>query len=148
VTVTVFVRRYPSTSFVAGSTVLTGTGGAWSVTTHPKILTSHEASANGSTSTAVAVGVRPRISLSVRNGTISTKVTAGKSFARRHVLLQRLGGGSWHTVARRALNRHSAATFPTKLLPTGTSTIRVTISTNQAGASYLGGVSPKRIVRR
>jgi hypothetical protein len=109
-----------------------------------QILTSYEASANGSTSAAVAVGVRPHVSLSVHYGTISTKVTAGKSFARRHIALQRFGGGSWHTVARRALNRHSAARFPTKLLPSGTSTIRVTISTNRAGAGYLGGVSPKR----
>jgi hypothetical protein len=148
VTVTLFVRRYPSTSYVAGTTVLTGAGGAWSLSVRPKILTSYEASANGSTSAAVAVGVRPRISLSVRTGTVSAKVTAARSFARRYVVLQRFGGGSWHAVARKALNRHSAATFPTRLLSSGMSTIRVTISTNQAGVGYLGGASPKRIVRR
>jgi hypothetical protein len=148
VTVTLFARRYPATSFVATATVLTGAGGAWSLTARPKILTSYEANANGVTSAAAAVGVRPRVTLSVRGGTVSSKVTAGKSFARRHVQLQRLGGGRWHTVARKTLNRHSAAAFSTRLLPSGRSTIRVTISTNQAGAGYLGGVSPTRVVRR
>jgi hypothetical protein len=148
VTVTVLARRFGVASFATSRTALTVAGGKWSVVVRPAIFTTYEASANGATSTAVTVGVRPHVSLRVHGTTISTSVRAARSFKGRRVVLQRLAHGSWHAVAIKRLGRGSATTFSTVHLPHGRTTIRVTISTSQAGAGYLGSISPRRIVHR
>ena len=95
------------------------------------------------------VGVRPAVSLRrIRGARLSTHVGAGKSFAGRFVQLQRLTGGRWVTIRRARLNTASSATFRAGALPHGTSTIRIAMSVNQAGAGYLAGFSRSIHVRR
>lgn len=150
VTVTVLAQRFGATAFTAAATVLSGSGGTWSYAVRPRIQTSYEASVNGATSRSVAIGVRPHISLTLTShgARLSTKVSAARSFAGRLVRLQRLSSGRWRDLARKHLNRSSATTFSTGLLPHGTSTVRIAFSVNQAGVGYLGGFSRTRVVHR
>jgi hypothetical protein len=71
-----------------------------------------------------------------------------RSFAGRVVQLQRRRpNGSWLTVARARLNRHSNAIFHPKL-GRGRTTLRIAFSINQAGGGYLAGFSRAITVRR
>ncbi len=149
--VTVFAQRFGAGSFTAVTTVLTGAGGTWTFTVHPKIGTTYKALFNGAASPTANVGVRPAITLhAVPNsrGRFSTHVTGLHSFAGRIVQLQRrLANGSWRTIARRALNGHSTTVFAPKLAR-GRWTLRIAMSVNQAGAGYLAGMSPSIGYRR
>jgi hypothetical protein len=122
--------------------VLTGGGGAWTYNARPTIGTSYEASANGGTSSAVTIGVQPAVSLRlITKARFSTRVVGAGSFAGKLVKFQRESGGKWVTLRQKRLNAGSIAIFPASLLPSGTSTIRVAFSVNQAGPGYLGGLS-------
>ena len=107
------------------------------------------ANANGVTSPAVTVGVRPSVSLRVvTRGRFATHVGGATSFAGKRVQLQRRSRGTWITVKRARLNASSTATFRASLLPKGKSTIRIGFSVNQAGPGYLGGLSRLLTYRR
>src|SRR5262249_46638579 len=70
------------------------------------------------------------------NGRIRTHVTAARSFIGRTIELQRRNAnGSWTTIVRKPLGRHST-TVIARAIPA--STIRVALSVNQAGAGHLG----------
>jgi hypothetical protein len=142
--VTVFAKRFDAGSFTAVTTVLTGVGGSWTLTVRPKIGTTYKALFNSNGSPAVTIAVRPAITVhAVRKtaGHFSTHVAGAHSFAGRIVQLQRrLANGGWRTIARRALNRHSATVFAPRLAR-GRWTLRVAMSVNQAGAGYLAGFS-------
>ena len=127
----------------ARNSVLTGAGGAWSFLVRPKIQTSYKASASDGASSISTIGVRPAVSLRViTGGRFSTRVVAGSSFAGKTVQLQRLlPGNRWKTLAKAKLSSKSSAVFSTKVLPKGTSLIRVAMSVNQAGRGYLGAFS-------
>ena len=147
--VTVFAQRFDRPSFTAIATVLTTSGGAWSLIVRPAIRTAYKGVWNGSTSFTVTVAVRPAVSVRVLSRLrVSTTVLAGRSFAGRTVQLQRrLSSGRWLTIARAQLNRKSSAVFhPT--LKRGRWTLRVAISVNQAGSGYLAGFSRQFSVRR
>ncbi len=143
VQITIYGQAIDSTSFSTLGTALTGAGGAWSFLVRPKIQTSYKASASDGGSSPVAVGVRPAVSLRViTGGRFSTRVVAGSSFAGKTVQLQRLlPGNRWKTLAKARLSSKSSAVFSTKVLPKGTSLIRVAMSVNQAGRGYLGAFS-------
>jgi hypothetical protein len=145
----VFAQRFGDPSFTAIATVLTSSGGAWSLIVRPTIGTTYKGVWNGSTSFTVTVAVRPAVTVRVLSRMrVSTKVLAGRSFAGRTVQLQRrLSNGRWLTIARRDLNRKSAAIFhPT--LKRGRWMLRVAISVNQAGGGFLAGFSRQFSVRR
>jgi hypothetical protein len=149
VTVTVLAQRFGDSAFSAAATVLTGSGGSWSYLAKPLIQTTYEATWSGSTSSPVTIGVRPSVSLRVITGArLSTHVGAGTSFAGRFVQLQRLSGDRWTTVKRARLTASSTAIFHAKVLPRGTSTIRIAFSVNQAGPGYLAGLSRHKVYRR
>jgi hypothetical protein len=120
--------------------VRTGAGGRWSFRARPSIQTIYSASWGSVSSRRITVGVEPRIDVrQLANGSIWTQVFAVRGLRGRTVQLQReLPGGVWQTVARRALNRHSAAVFATRLPATR---VRVAVSVNQAGAGLLGAFS-------
>jgi hypothetical protein len=149
--VTVFAQRYGAGSFTAVTTVLTGPGGTWTLLVHPKIGTRYKALFNGAASPIATIGVRPAVTLHLvpkSRGRFSTHVIGVRSFAGRVVQLQRrLANGSWRTIGRRALNRHSTTVFAPRLAR-GRWTLRVAMSVNQAGAGYLGGMSPSIGYRR
>ena len=149
VKVTVLAQRLGDSALASVATVLTGDGGKWSYPAQPTIRTSYVVNANGVTSPAVTVGVRPSVSLRlITRGRFATHVGGATSFAGRRVQLQRLAHGRWITVKRSRLNGSSTTTFPRSLLPKGKSTIRIAFSVNQAGPGYLGGFSRLLTVRR
>jgi hypothetical protein len=147
--VVVFAQRYASGSFVAVATVLTDAGGTWTLRVRPRIATTYKALWSGNTSATVTIGVHPAISLrGLGKLRFATHVTGVRSFAGRVVQLQRRRpNGSWLTVARARLNRHSNAIFHPKL-GRGRTTLRIAFSINQAGGGYLAGFSRAITVRR
>jgi hypothetical protein len=147
--VTIYGQTFGATSSAQVSTVLTGGSGSWSYEARPNIQTAFQAGANGSTSTAVTIGVQPSVMLTrITGARLLAKVTAASSFAGKQVKLQRKDGDRWLNVSQRRLSSSSGVTFPETLLPPGTSTVRVAISVNQAGPGYLGGLSRELTVRR
>jgi Purple acid Phosphatase, N-terminal domain len=154
-TVTIFAQPFGEGSFRSVATVLTAADGTWRYVARPRIRTAYLASWNGGRSGAKEVGVRPAVALRrTAAGLLVTRVTGARSFAGRFVQLQRRTvSGRWVTIKRLRLNKRSAATFrPVTFraaLPRGaTSTLRIAISVNQAGAGYLGGFSRTILFRR
>ncbi|HEX4518909.1 MAG TPA: fibronectin type III domain-containing protein [Gaiellaceae bacterium] len=143
VKITIYGQAIGSRSFSTLGSSLTGAGGTWSFPVRPKLQTAYRASASDGTSATATIGVRPAVSLRVITGArFSTRVVAGSSFARKTVQLQRLlPGNRWKTLAKAKLNSKSSAVFSAKVLPKGTSLIRVAMSVNQAGKGYLGAFS-------
>jgi len=149
VKVTVLAQAFGASSYSTVTTVLTGGGGTWTYLAKPGIRTSYEASAEGGTSAAVMVGVRPMVTLHViSKARFSTKVVARNSFAGHFVQLQRLSGTRWVTIKRTRLNGSSLAIFRASLLPHGSSSIRIAMSVNQAGPGYLAGFSRTLVYHR
>jgi hypothetical protein len=147
--VTVFAQRYGSGSFARAATVLTDPGGVWSVVVRPGISTVYKGTWNGTTSSTVAVGVRPAVAIRVLSrARFATRVGAARSFAGRTVQLQRrLRGGRWQTIAHRRLSRHSTAVFR-PFIPRGVTSFRIAISVNQSGPGYLAGFSRAIVLQR
>jgi hypothetical protein len=143
VQITIYGQAIGTTSYSTLGTALTGAGGAWSFLVRPKIQTAYKASASDGASSVSTIGVRPAVSLRVITGDrFSTRVVAGSSFAGKMVQFQRLlPGNRWKTLAKAKLNAKSSAVFSLKVLPRGTSLIRVAMSVNQAGPGYLGAFS-------
>jgi hypothetical protein len=148
VTVTV-LAALGSSSFSQVGTALTGTNGVWTYLARPKIATTYQASANGGMSSTVMIGVAPAVSLHlISKARFETHLSAGSTLVGRSVQLQRLANGRWVTLKRERLNSNSTAIFSATLLPRGTSTIRVALSVNQAGAGLLAGFSREMVYRR
>ncbi len=146
--VVIFAQPYGGGSFHSVTTVLSGVGGVWSYTARPEISTAYEASWKGGVTTPVTIGVHPRITLTrLPNGHFVVRVLGGGSFAHRLVQLQRRVGSHWKTVRRYRLGARSRVEFKPSL-PKGSSTLRVALSVNQAGAGFLGGTSALLRVKR
>jgi len=141
--VTVLAEPLGQTTFAPLTTVLTQTGGGWSYQARPTIATSYEASTAAGTSAPVTIGVRPAITIRLITGArFLIRVVGPTSFAGRRIEFQRLtAGGGWGTVTRARLGERSSAIIPARSLPSGSSTIRVAMSINQAGRGYLAGFS-------
>jgi len=142
---TILARPAAKPEFQPLATLRTGTGGHWSLRTHPHIGTVYQAQVtNGAAamSRVLGVGVRPsaRVRL-ISRGRLWTHIGAGRSLVGRDVQVQQLTEGQWHTVAKAALNRNSEAIIPPSALPGGVSTLRIAMSVNQAGTGYLGAFS-------
>ncbi len=139
--VTVFAQPYGGGSFRSVATVLTGSGGVWSLLARPQLNTAYEASWHGGTTAPVGVGVHPLVTLTrLRNGHFYVRVRGGHLFPRRLVQLQRRVGTHWKTVRLVRLGVRSRAEFKA-VLPKGRSTLRAAFSVNQAGVGFLGGLS-------
>jgi hypothetical protein len=142
---TILARPAAKPEFQPLATLRTGTGGHWSLRTHPRIGTVYQAQAtNGTAATSRVLGVGVHPSATVRlisRGRMWTHIGAGRSMVGRDVQVQQLTEGQWHTVAKTFLNRNSEAVFPPSALPGGLSTLRIAMSVNQAGTGYLGAFS-------
>ena len=126
--------------------VKTSIDGGWTLHVRPSLRTSYQAASATLTSRPVVVGVAPAVTVRLlSNGRLRVKVASARSFDGRLIELQRRGAdGSWLTVGRKRLSSASIAV----LTPTGpTSTIRIAMSVNQAGAGYLGAASHAFVYR-
>lgn len=126
--------------------VRTTINGTWTLRVHPSLRTSYRAASATATSAPVVVGVAPALRVRVlANGRLRVKVASARSLERRLIELQRRGiDGGWQTVQRKRLSGASIAVFT----PTGpTSTVRIAMSVNQAGAGYLGAASHAFVAR-
>lgn len=134
----IVVRPYGETARMV--TVTTRSGGFWKFRPVPAKATTYRARVGSRVSGPVAVGVQPFVSVDeLGNGKIWTRVAGARSFRGSEVALQRRqANGRWETVLKKALGPNSAATFLTALR---TSTVRIAMSVNQAGAGYLGTAS-------
>ena len=133
-------RSYGSSAPMPAAIVVTRSGGYWSFRAKPAIQTSYQARVGSMPSRAVTIGVQPAVSArELGAGRLSVQVRPGWRFAGRMIKVQRLvAAGAWQTVMQKQLGARSTLMF-TPSLPS--STIRIAMSVNQAGAGYLGGVS-------
>jgi hypothetical protein len=131
---------------VSLGTVTTKSGGRFSFSVKPRIMTTYQAQLGTiRPSRALTVGVRPVLSVDqLSGGKLRTRVVAAKSFRGRTVKLQRLVGSTWRTVAKQPLKHGSTAVFSVSL---PRSVVRVAMSVNQAGAGYLGTSSHPLVSR-
>jgi plastocyanin len=140
--VTIYYQPYPQPNLIERATVLTTTGGAFSFIIQPQVLTTYEAAWNKAFATPTTIQVIPKVTLGRNNGWI-IHAAGGRSFAGRAVQLQRLNSatGQWVTLKKVELNSKSSARV-LYVLPKGVNHLRVTMSVNQAGAGFLGAISP------
>ena len=140
--VTIYYQPYPQPNLIERATVLTGTGGTFSFIVSPQIATSYQAAWKGAYATPTSIQVQPKVTLGRNNGWI-IHAAAGVSFNGKAVQLQRLNvlTGQWVTLKKVILNSKSSAKVIYKL-PKGLNQLRVTMSVNQAGAGFLGAISP------
>jgi hypothetical protein len=143
--VRVMARAYGASSFSEIASVDTTTGGAWSYTASPVILTRYQAQVASVMSRIVTVKVRPKIVLELqsrtaRRGTFIVTVNGARSFAGKYVLVQRLTASGPTTVKHVRLGAGSAATFSIRL-PQRRARVRVVMSSSQAAPGYIAGYS-------
>jgi plastocyanin len=140
--VTIYYQPYPQPNLIQRATVLTAADGSYSFIVGPQILTNYQATWKGAYATPTTVQVQPKLTLGRNSGWI-IHAAAGRSFAGRTVQFQRLNAatGQWVTLKKVILNTRSSAKVIV-VLPKGLNQLRVAMSVNQAGAGFLGGMSP------
>ena len=132
-------------------TVTTTASGAFSVRVRPVVQTVYVASTAKSSSTFLAINVRPRLRLGLIGRTRGiVRVSAARSFVHRYVLLQvwQPGRHVWVTMKRVRLTRSTAGISPT-IVTTASfrvhvrhgSRLRVLMPRNQTVPGYVYGVS-------
>ena len=149
-TVTILAQPYGQASFVEIARVQTTTNGVYDFVTSPQILTSYKATWRGKESAVINVAVAPRLTLShVRSWFVARAQAPAKSFAGRWVYVQRLTRfGEWVKIRKVFLNRQGAKRFKLRGLPNGQNRVRLFMTTNQAGAGYIFGISQTISFRR
>jgi plastocyanin len=140
--VTIYYQPYPQPNLIERATLLTAADGTFSFIVSPQIATSYQAAWKGAYATPTSIQVQPKVTLGRNNGWI-IHAAAGVSFVGKAVQLQRLNTltGQWVTLKKVLLNSKSSAKVLYKL-PKGLNQLRVTMSVNQAGAGFLGAISP------
>jgi plastocyanin len=140
--VSIYYQPYPQPNPILRATVLTAADGTFSFIVSPQIATSYQAAWKGAYATPTSIQVQPKVTLGRNNGWI-IHAAAGVSFNGKAVQLQRLNTltGQWVTIKKVILNSKSSAKVIYKL-PKGLNQLRVTMSVNQAGAGFLGAISP------
>ncbi|MDX6476766.1 MAG: hypothetical protein QOH95_2277 [Gaiellaceae bacterium] len=140
--VTIYYQPYPQPNPIQRATVLTAADGSYSFIVSPQIATSYQANWKGAFATPTSVQVQPKLTLGRNNGWIIHSA-AGVSFNGKAVQFQRLNTatGQWVTLKKVILNTKSSARV-ILTLPKGLNQLRVTMSVNQAGAGFLGAISP------
>jgi hypothetical protein len=143
--VRVMERAYGASTFAPVAPVNTTTGGAWSYTASPVILTRYQAQVGSATSRVVTVKVRPKIVLELqsrtaRRGTFTVTANGARPFTGKYVLIQRLTTSGPTTLKHVKLAAGSSATFTIRL-PKRHARIRVVMPTSQAAPGYIAGYS-------
>jgi plastocyanin len=147
--VTIWAQPYGAASPVQAAVVQSVSGGGFSYTVTPTILTAYFAQWRSVKSAPVSVQVKPKLTFTPLAGRFSTTVRSGDhSWAGRFVYLQRLSAfGQWVTVLKLRLGPRSGRIFS---IPRrrGLTTYRVFITVNQAGAGFLDSHSGTQRLRR
>jgi plastocyanin len=140
--VTLYYQPYPQPNLIQRVTLLTAADGSYSFIVSPQIATSYQAAWKGAYATPTSVQVQPKLSLGRNNGWV-IHAAAGASFSGKAVQFQRLNTatGQWVTLKKVILNAKSSGRVILKL-PKGLNQLRLTMSVNQAGAGFLGAISP------
>jgi plastocyanin len=146
--VDVYAQPYGTQSPVLIASLLTGTGGAWSVAVKPALATTYSAHWKSLVSSTVSVGVRPTISFTIRKGQrAAIKVKAARSMKGRKVYIQRFTKfHEWVKFRAQVLGSSSGSSFRFHL-KRGRYTLRAYMSINQAGIGYLEGYSRTIVYR-
>jgi plastocyanin len=141
--VTIYYQPYPQPNPIQRATLLTADGGTFSFIVAPQVLTNYQAAWKGAYATPTTVQVAPKLTLGRNSGWI-IHAAGGRSFAGKAVQLQRLNGatGQWVTLRKPLLGSKSSVKITDLKLPKGVNRLRVTMSVNQAGAGFLGSISP------
>ncbi len=145
--VTVLVRPFGQSAFAPVTTVTTAAGGAWTAVVQPSGRSSYKAQWLRTTSAAAAgVLVRPRVTLRVRSGLASIKVSAQASLEGKLIIVQRRSpNGRWVGMAKGLLDLGSVRRFRLDL-PPGLSLVRAFLPRPQP--EYLAGFSGVLRIRR
>src|SRR5258705_9425759 len=140
--VTIYYQPYPQPNLIQRATLLTAADGTFSFIVSPQIATSYQAAWKGAYATPTSIQVQPKLTLGRNNGWI-IHAAAGVSFHGKAVQFQRYNTstGQWVTLKKVILNSKSSAKVLYKL-PKGLNQLRLTMSVNQAGAGFLGAISP------
>ena len=94
------------------------------------------------------VAVQPRLRITKSGSWFVARAQPNK-YAGHWVYVQRLNRfGEWVSVKKVVLNGQSAKRFKMRNLPRGLNTLRLFITTNQAGSGYFHGPSPSISFRR
>jgi plastocyanin len=143
----VTVVAHPAGPPVETTQVTTTTGGSWTLQVQPQVNTTYEAQYDGTSSTSVAVNVRPRITLEkVGRDRFLAVVIAARSMAGKTVELTRWNrGAGWVTIGQQQLQ--SIARTNTTVVATFSSGVnlgtklRIFMRATQTGPDYLDGHS-------
>jgi hypothetical protein len=143
--VRVLERAYGASTFSQAALVNTTTGGEWSYTASPVILTRYQAQVGNAMSRAVTVKVRPKIVLELksrtaRRGTFMVTATGVRPFSGKYVLIQRLTSSGPTTIKHVKLGADSTATFTIRL-PKRRVRVRAVMPSSQAAPGYIAGYS-------
>jgi len=146
--VDLYAQPYGTQSPVLVASLLTSTGGAWSVAVKPAWATTYSAHWKSLVSSTVTVGVRPTISFTIRtHQRAAIKVKAARSMKGRKVYIQRFTKfHEWVKFRAVVLGSSSGASFRLHL-KRGRYTLRAYMSINQAGIGYLEGYSRNIVYR-
>jgi hypothetical protein len=144
--VVLLAKQHGETSYSSVALLETKAGGRWSSTVTPTIETSYEATSLAEHTPALAIKVRPRVTLARSRGRFVARVLSAASYEGHFVLLQRRGAHGWKTMRRIKLSQRPRK-FDAKLSH-GLSRLRIFLPRAQAGAGYLPGFSKTVLVRR
>jgi plastocyanin len=146
--VSIWAQPFGQASYAKVVDLKTATGGVYDWTTVPQVLTNYQARWGARSSAIVAVGVRPRVTFIRRSPWFVTSVKAGRSFAGRFVYIQRKSSlGQWVNRKKVVLGSSGARRFKMNL-PRGRHTLRVFLTTNQAGTGYIWSHSRTIVVTK
>jgi plastocyanin len=146
--VSIWAQPFGQASYAKVVDLKTATGGVYDWTTVPQVLTNYQARWGARSSAIVAVGVRPRVTFIRRSPWFVTSVKAGRSFAGRFVYVQRKSTlGQWVNRKKVVLGGSGARRFKMDL-PPGRHTLRVFMTTNQAGTGYIWSHSRTLVIRK
>jgi plastocyanin len=149
--VTIYGQPWGAGSPVQVAVVQTVSGGGFSYTVGPTILTSYFAQWKSAKSAPVSVQVKPKLTFLPQGGRFYAKVIVpDHSFAGRYIYLQRRSlFGQWVTVAKLKLGPLSGRLFTiNRRRGTGFDVFRVYITVDQAGNGYLDGASGTQKLKR
>jgi plastocyanin len=144
-------QQYGQPSPVQLAIVKTGSDGSFAYTVTPELYTTYTAHWGNVTAGSLLAQVAPKVQLLAGGkGYFKAMVTAGRSFAGKHVSLQRLNAfGQWLNIASLTLGSQGGKIFQARsYLPKGLSHIRVFLSVNQAGLGLLSSYSGEQTFRR
>jgi hypothetical protein len=145
--VLVGIRRHGERSFVPVGNQELGPDGTWRFSFEPTIRSELRAQSGEFLSRVVTIRVRPRLTLTRRQGALYAEAVAARSFRGRHVWFQRRSKeGRWRSLRKVVLDdpprRFEVA------LPKGVSRVRVSLPRRQAGAGYEPTISRVLVLRR